>query len=80
MQGVLAAVRATAKGALPADIQAHHSFLLDLGFDSMSIAVLGLALEDQFHRAILLDGWIAQHTEPSELTIGSLCTYLQLSP
>ena len=46
----------------------------------VSIAVLGLALEDQFHRAILLDGWIAQHTEPSELTIGSLCTYLQLSP
>jgi acyl carrier protein len=77
MKGVVAAVRATAKGTLPADIEPNQSFLLDLGFDSMSIAVLGLALEDQFHQAVLLDGWIAQHSEPAELTVGSLCDYLR---
>ena len=79
MPGVVAAIRAAAKGALPEHVRAEHSFLLDLGFDSMSIAVLGLALEDQFDRAVLLDGWIAQHSEPAQLTVGSLCDYLRSS-
>jgi acyl carrier protein len=74
--GVVAAIRKTLKGPAPPRIELHHSFVQDLGFDSMSIALLGLALEDQFGRAILLDGWIAQHSHPASLTVQSLCAYV----
>jgi acyl carrier protein len=74
--GVVAAVRSTAKGQLPQSVEPHHCFLTDLGFDSMSIALLALALEDQFESAILLDGWIAQCSDPATLTVQSLCDYV----
>ena len=79
MAGVVAAVRAAAKAHLPAVIEPSHSFVLDLGFDSMSMAILGLALEDQFHSVILLDTWIGRHSDPAALTVASLCDYLQES-
>jgi acyl carrier protein len=75
--GVLRAIRATARNPLPADIAAGHSFVLDLGFDSMSIAILSVALEDEFDTAILLDAWIGQHRDPSAMTVASLCRYLE---
>jgi acyl carrier protein len=79
---VVAAIRATQKGKLPDEIVPDHSFVLDLGFDSMSVALLALALEDQFSCAILLDGWIGEHAHPAALTVKSLCEYLarSLSP
>ena len=76
---VVAAIRAASKAPLPAHIEPHHSFVLDLGFDSMSMAFLGLALEDQFNCVVLLDSWIGQHSEPAALTVASLCDYLQAS-
>jgi len=79
LSGVVAAVRAAAKAPLPDVIQPSHSFVLDLGFDSMSMAILGLTLEDEFHCVILLDAWIGQHADPAALTVASLCAYLQES-
>lgn len=74
--GVVAAVRAAAQVELPAEIERAHSFLLDLGFDSLSTVALSLALEDAFGCPILLDGWISEGSDPAALTVGSLCAYL----
>jgi acyl carrier protein len=73
---VTAAIRAAASGPLPAELGEAQSLVLDLGFDSLAMARLGLALEDQFGRSILLDGWLSLEAEPTMLTIGSLCIYL----
>lgn len=75
-RGVIAAIRKAAKGPLPEHIELEHRFINDLYFDSMSVALLGLGLEDEFNQAILLTGWISRHTEPSSLTVASLCAYL----
>jgi acyl carrier protein len=75
-QKVVAAIRKTAKNALPSEISRDHSFLSDLDFDSMSISMLGLALEDEFDCAILLSGWVEKHSETTSLTVRSLCEYL----
>lgn len=74
--GVIACVRAAARHSLPGAIQLDHSFVTDLGFDSMGIARLALALEDEFDQTILLDEWIGQATDPSALTVESLCDYV----
>ena len=73
---VVSAVRKTAKNALPNSILPEHSFISDLDFDSMSISLLGLALEDEFGCAILLSGWVERQSQPADLTVGSLCAYL----
>jgi acyl carrier protein len=73
---VVASIRAAARHPLPAIIAGNDSFILNLGFDSMSIARLALALEDQFHQPILLDDWIAQGADPAALTVDSLCRYI----
>jgi acyl carrier protein len=77
--GVVAAIRAVARERAPARIDLDHSFVDDLGFDSMGIVVLGLALEDRFDRPVLLDEWIGRCEDPTELTVGSLCAYLEES-
>ena len=73
---VSAAIRAASQRELPEAIAREHSLVADLSFDSMSMALLGLALEDEFHYPILLNDWIAQHTDPESLSVGSLCDYL----
>lgn len=74
---VVAAIRAASKGNVPGDILPEHSFVLDLGFDSMRMVILGLALEDQFARPILLDMWLGSHSDPADLTVTSLCSFLE---
>jgi acyl carrier protein len=74
---VVASVRAAARHPLPAHITRGASIILDLGFDSMGIARLALALEDQLHQPILLDDWIARETGAATLTVDSLCRYLE---
>lgn len=76
-EGVVAAIRAVARDRAPARIESTHSFVNDLGFDSMRIVVLGLALEDRFERPVLLDEWIARCSDPAELTVASLCEWLE---
>lgn len=75
-RSVVSAIRRTARNALPSEIKADHSFVSDLDFDSMSISLLGLALEDEFNCAILLSGWVERHSQTTSLTVGSLCEYL----
>ena len=76
-EGVVAAIRSVARERAPARIEPEHSFVTDLGFDSMRIVVLGLALEDRFERAVLLDEWIARCNDPADLTVASLCEWLE---
>jgi acyl carrier protein len=76
---VVRAVRATATHLESIDIEATHSFVNDLGFDSVAVVMLGIALEDELQCAVMLDGWIARHGDPSGLTVGSLASYLRES-
>lgn len=76
LDGVIVCVRAAARHPLPEPIRREHSFIVDLGFDSMGIARLALALEDRFDQTILLDEWIGQATDPAALTVASLCDYV----
>ncbi len=48
----------------------------DLGFDSVKVASLTIALEDAFDEMLLLNDWIASASNPSELTVDSLVDYL----
>jgi acyl carrier protein len=73
---VSTALRAALPRELPESLLREYSLVADLGIDSMSMAMLGLALEDEFHCPILLNDWIAQHGNPESLTVGSLCDYL----
>jgi acyl carrier protein len=74
---VVRAIQATARNPLPEKVSADHSFVLDLGFDSMTIAILSVALEDEFNTTILLDRWIGKHSDPASMTVASLCRHLE---
>jgi len=76
-RSVISAIRKTAKNALPSVITGDHAFVSDLDFDSMSISMLGLALEDEFDCAILMSGWVERHSQTTSLTVRSLCEYLE---
>lgn len=76
-RSVISAIRRTAKNPLPGEITGDHAFVTDLDFDSMSISMLGLALEDEFDCAILMSGWVERHSETADLTVRSLCAYLE---
>lgn len=77
MQLVVAAIRHAGGDAVPQSVRSEDSLVLQLGFDSMKIALLSLSLEDAFGQTVLLDGWIASHPDPNDLTIGSLCHYIE---
>jgi acyl carrier protein len=74
---VTAAIRSAAPGELPDDIESTQSFVFDLGFDSLAIARLGLTLEEQFGFPMLLDAWLSSQPDPSLLTVGSLCVFVE---
>jgi acyl carrier protein len=77
MREVLAALDSAARGSLPNPVTPEHSLVLHLGFDSMKMSLLSLALETELGCAIVLDEWIGSHSDPNELTVGSLCQFLQ---
>lgn len=77
LPGVCVAIHAAARGPLPSALSAIHSFVLDLGFDSLAMARLSLTLEEQFDCPILLDSWLSSQSDPAALTIGSLCDFVQ---
>ncbi len=76
MQQVVAAIRHV-DSDVPSDVAREKSLVLELGFDSMKMTLLSLALETELGCAIVLDGWIAAHADPNDLTVGSLCDYLE---
>ena len=60
-----------------ADVQPQHRLVDDLGFDSVNVASLTIALEDQFDDVLLLNDWIAGANSPSDLTVESLVDYVR---
>lgn len=62
---------------LPAEVRPEHSLVDDLAFDSMAMVRLGVALEDELDRPVLLDEWLQSCNDPGELTVRSLCDYLE---
>ena len=77
MRRVLVAIRNAAEGDVPQQIGADDSLVLHLGFDSVKMALLSLSLEREFGFALALDGWIASHPDPYDLTVRSLCDYVE---
>jgi acyl carrier protein len=73
---VVDAIRASARHTLPSRIEPQHRLVDDLGYDSLGVVHLSVALEDRLGRAVLLDGWIGSAAGPSALTVGSLASYL----
>lgn len=74
---VATALRSASRGELPSEVSPAQSLIFDLGFDSLAMARLGLTLEDQFGFAIGLDSWLASESDPSALTVGSLCHFVE---
>jgi acyl carrier protein len=75
---VLTKVRAALVDVLEKDIDVRpdHHLVEDFGVDSVNIASLTIALEDQFDDILLLNDWIATANDPRDLTVGSLVDYL----
>lgn len=57
-------------------IRPEHHLVEDLGLDSVNMASLTIALEDEFDEMLLLNDWIASASSPSELSVDSLVDYL----
>lgn len=76
LAAVIDAIRASARHPLPARIEPQHRIVDDLGYDSLGIVNLSVALEEQLGRPILLDGWIGSAASPSALTVGSLSQWI----
>lgn len=74
---VSAAIRRAARVPLPEVLNESHSFISNLGFDSMTMALLSLGLEEEFGFPIMLDGWLRSQPDPEALTIGALCDFLR---
>ena len=76
---VLAKVRAALLSVIEdqrIDIGPQHHLVDDLGIDSVHVASLTIALEDEFNDVLLLNDWIVSANSPSELTVDSLVDYL----
>ena len=56
----------------PIELKETDSLIANLGFNSLKMVSLSLALEDQFGRPLLLNEWISQCEDPRALTVGSL--------
>jgi acyl carrier protein len=78
LSAVIDALRASARHPLPAKIEPQHGVVDDLGYDSLGIVHLSVALEDRLGRPILLDGWIGSASSSSALTVGSLARWIAL--
>jgi len=73
---VVDAIRRAGGEAVPPFVRDDDSLVLQLGFDSMKMALLSLSLEEVLGRAIALDTWIASCPDPDQLTVRSLCRYV----
>ena len=76
LRHVLSAIRDVKRDDVPATVERNDSLVLRLGFDSMNMALLSLALEKELGCMVVLDRWIASHPDPRDLTVGSLSDYL----
>ena len=53
------------------------SFVSILGFNSLRMVSLSLALEEEFGCQLLLNDWIASADDPRDLTVGSIYDYVE---
>jgi acyl carrier protein len=60
----------------PAVLDDELSFIADLGYDSLRVASLSMALESEFGQPVLLNDWLSSSDDPEQLTVGSLVAYL----
>ena len=60
------------------DLKSTDSFVVALGFNSLRMVSLSLALEEEFGKPLLLNDWISRADDPRQLTVGSLCEYIEL--
>jgi acyl carrier protein len=60
----------------PREVSMKDSLVYDLGFDSMRMATLSIALEMEFDRVVLLNDWISSADDLADLTVGSLVDYM----
>ncbi len=74
LRRVARALQDTAK--LPKKPQPGDRLIHDLGFDSLKVAGLALALEKEFGEPLLLTDWITRAADPDKLTVKSLCDYI----
>jgi acyl carrier protein len=80
LEVVAESIEAAAVFEVPDPILPGHSLVEDLGFDSLTITVLALEIETRLGQSILLNRWVEGVSDPSELTVGSLCAYLETLP
>lgn len=59
------------------ELKSSDSFVMALGFNSLRMVSLSLALEDEFEVPLLLNDWISGCDDPRELTVGSLVDYIE---
>lgn len=71
------AIEDAANFELPGPVRPKDSLVNDLGFDSLTISLLALELEQRLGRPILLNRWVEGVNRPAQLTVASLCDYLQ---
>jgi acyl carrier protein len=69
------AIAASSPRAVP--LRPDESLVLDLGFDSLRISTLMISLESEFGQPLLLIEWVSRVEDPTELTVASLCDYIQ---
>ncbi|HYV47475.1 MAG TPA: phosphopantetheine-binding protein [Myxococcaceae bacterium] len=74
MEKVVRAVRDSAPR--PVDPEPAHRLVDDLGFDSLRMASLAIALETEMGQPVLLNDWIASAPSLSDLTVQSLATHM----
>ena len=58
-------------------LKGNDSLIVALGFNSLRMVSLSLALEEEFGKPLLLNDWISQSGDPQALTVSSLCEYIQ---
>lgn len=63
-------------GDVNRQVEDSESLVLSLGFNSLRIANLAIALEQQVEQPLLLNEWIVRCVDPAALTVGSLCDYV----
>ena len=74
MEKVVRAVRESAPR--PVDPEPGHRLVDDLGFDSLRMASLAIALESELGQPVLLNDWIASAPSLSDLTVQSLAAHM----
>ena len=74
---VVLAIKAAARGPLPEPVEGRHSLISDLKFDSLTMSLLSLELENQLDAVVILDEWIGGTMDLDALTVDSLCQYLR---